>query len=106
MPAPVPEVRYKRTLRLSGATLGSAIHTSFKVLAYLSMICLVVTVGAVLLVVVGPILLDINILAEPTYTRVEDFLRRMLLYVVVFAVAYTASSWLCRLTMSEPEPST
>lgn len=85
--------------------LGSPVHRVFKGLTYVMLACLVVTVGAVLLVIVGPILLEVDILADPIYGRVEDFLRRMLSYVVVFAIGYTVCSWGSRLTLTEAEAS-
>ncbi len=84
--------------------MGSMIHGSFKVASYLFLVGLVATVGVVILVIVGPILMEIDILAEPTYSRIETFMRRMLLYFIVFAIGYVIASWGRRLTMPRARP--
>ena len=76
-----------------GLTMRSAIHALMKLISYLFLAALVVTVVAVVLVIVGPILLDIDILAEPTYTRIEDFMRQALRYIIVAAIGYIIFSW-------------
>ena len=83
--------------------MGRATYTAMTVITYIFLGALLVTVGAVLLVIVGPILLEIDILAHPTYTRIEVFLRRMLLYIVISATGYVVASWGRRL--SEPRSS-
>ncbi len=81
--------------------MGKIIHQSFRAFSLLFLLGLVGTVGAVLLAVGGPILLDIDILAEPTYTRITDFARRMLSYIVACAIGYVVTSWGSRLTLPE-----
>lgn len=79
--------------------MGKILHYSFRAVSILFLIGLIVTVGLVLLAVGGPILLNIDILAEPTYTRVTDFMRRMLSYIVACAIGYIITSWGSRLTL-------
>lgn len=79
--------------------MGKAVYNSFKVISILFLIGLLIAVGAVIIVVVGPILLDIDILAEPTYGRIEIFLKRMLFYIIVFAIGYVIASWCRRLAL-------
>jgi len=79
--------------------MGRILHHSLSAVSILFLIGLIVAVGLVLLAVGGPILLNIDILAEPTYTRVTDFMRRMLLYIVACAIGYIITSWGSRLTL-------
>ncbi len=79
--------------------MGRILHHSLRAVSILFLIGLIVAVGLVLLAVGGPILLNIDILAEPTYTRVTDFMRRMLLYIVACAIGYIITSWGSRLTL-------
>lgn len=79
--------------------MGRIVHYSFRAVSLLFLLGLIVTVALVLLAVGGPILLNIDILAEPTYTRVTDFMRRMLLYIAACAIGYIITSWGSRLTL-------
>jgi hypothetical protein len=86
---------------LEEGLLGKVLHQIMTAVTILFLIALVASVGMVILVVVGPVLLEMDILAEPLYTRIEDFLRRMLLYIIVSAAGYAISSWGRRLTAPE-----
>ena len=74
-----------------------------KAISYLFLAALVVTVVAVVLVIVGPILLNRDILADPLYTQIEDFMRQALRYVIVASIGYIIFSWGRKLSeSSEP----
>ena len=75
------------------------VHSAFMVLSKIFLGLVVLTVLVVLLVVVGPILLNIDILAEPTYSTLEDLLKKLLFYLVLWAGGYVVTSWASRLSM-------
>lgn len=80
--------------------MRSAVHLLMKAISYVFLTALVLCVLAVVLVIVGPILLNRDILADPLYTQIEDFMRQMLRYIIVAAIGYILFSW-CR-RLSEP----
>ncbi len=75
------------------------IYNSFKAVSIFFLIALVATVAAVILVIVVPVLLNVDILSDPMYGRLEEFMKRMLLYFLVSALGYVLSSWGRRLSM-------
>ena len=79
------------------------LHTFFNILSKMLLGLIVLTVGVVLFVVVGPILLNIDILAEPTYSTLEDLLKELLFYLIVWATGYVITSWVSHLSMPETD---
>jgi hypothetical protein len=64
-----------------------------KAISYLFLGALVICVLAVVLVIVGPILLNRDILVDPRYTQIEDFMRQMLRYITMASIGYILFSW-------------
>jgi len=79
---------------LTGDTrMRKAVNLVMKAISYIFLAALVTCVLAVVLVIVGPILLNRDILADPLYAQIEDFMRQMLRYIIVATIGYIIFSW-------------
>jgi hypothetical protein len=73
--------------------MRKAVNLVMKAISYIFLAALVICVLAVVLVIVGPILLNRDILVDPLYTQIEDFMRQMLRYIIVAAIGYIIFGW-------------